>query len=249
MYIERPDRISGLVLPNAVSRQSGRKLAEVLGVPVLTTFRNTARALREGTVINFGNPFFAGSLWSDPDSVNRCINKNFTFMTLHGRDVPCVESTAHFDDALEWQRSGASVVVRESSTAHDGIGMRIIKPDEELPDAGLYTKYFKKRREYRVHCLGGMAVAWYYKAKKAGFEQASDQIRTTANGWGFNTLRNPTPRLTQLAEQAAEAIGANICAVDILWNEYHDKYVVCEINSAPELLPSTLEAYRNFFLG
>ena len=85
----------------------------------------------------------------------------------------------------------------------------------------------------------------------------SHLIRTHGNGRAFTLdnldchQRGYTAQLEQLSLSAANAVGIEHGAVDVLVN--HDKdnlAVVCEINSAPSLEgESTLNAYTEAFLA
>jgi glutathione synthase/RimK-type ligase-like ATP-grasp enzyme len=117
---------------------------------------------------------------------------------------------------------------------------------EELVEAPLYTRYFKKKREYRVHVLNGSVLDVQEKRKRKGVadDQRDHRIRNLANGYVFcrEGLVEP-PGLRDTAIRATQALGYNLGAVDIAFNEHHGRLAVLEVNANPGLQGTTLETY------
>lgn len=201
-------------------------------------------------------------------SVARCVNKIATLDALGAANVPCLRYTRRHDVAEHWRDAGGKVVVRHVLNGHSGQGIEIVRRGNPVPEAPLYTEYFVKRAEYRVHVFYGRVILIQQKRRRNGApeqEGQSDLIRTHDNGWVFTIhdlscdTRNYRDRLSDLAIAAALAVGTNHCAVDILVN--HDRLetlgaepwaVVCEINSAPGLtaeasLTAWSQAFTQFF--
>ena len=144
-------------------------------------------------------------------------------------------------------------------TGHSGAGIQIVRMGDAIPDAPLYTRYYKKQAEYRVHVCYGNAILIQQKRKRNG-GVVDSLIRTHGNGWVFTVndlscdVRGYRQELINLALDGARAVGANHCAVDILvkhergTTEGQQGMVVCEINSGPAVeASSTLNAYTEAF--
>lgn len=197
------------------------------------------------------------------EAVAACQDKMETLEKLDDANVPTLEWVGNsvrplHDAALPrtWLRLDEKIVVRHTTTGHSGHGIAIVRRGSAIPDAPLYTRYFRKHAEYRVHVAFGNVILIQQKRRRNGIEHNDEQslIRTHANGWVFATNnlscdeRGYTERLRVLAIAAANAVGAQHCAVDILVNHESNQIVVCEINSAPALeADSTLAAYTAAF--
>jgi len=165
-----------------------------------------------------------------------------------------VDGNPNDDEALNrWMREDGKIVVRHTVTGHSGAGLEIVRRGQPIPVAPLYTRYFRKHAEYRVHVCYGNVILIQQKRKENGAD-VDTLVRTRANGWVFTVqdlscdTRNYRAELGVLALDAARAVGANHCAVDILVNHDSMNKVVVEINSAPALeAESSLNAYVEAF--
>ena len=263
------------VLRNRGSR-SARLLATALGAGLAT--QDSRRSTRQDRfVINWGvslapQAFRQQELtWSNrPDAVVNCGNKRFTFVCLGIDGVPTLEwevpaaDPSHMELVRQWLAEDGKIVVRHTVTGHSGAGIQILRNDdvargEQIPNAPLYTRYYKKQAEYRVHMFYGQPILIQQKRKQNGGVE-DNLIRTRDNGWIFTVndlscdTRGYREELVQLAAAGANAVGAMHCAVDILVK--HDSgttagqqgMAICEINSAPALeATSTLGAYVQAF--
>ena len=141
---------------------------------------------------------------------------------------------------------------RTPLTASEGRGIVVANNRAELVNAPLYTKYVKKKDEYRIHVLrrpGGMpvAISIQRKAKRNGVD-ADFKIRNLANGFVFvrDGVKAPDDVRIQAAA-AIEASGLAFGAVDVIWNEHQGRAYVLEINTAPGLEGQTVEDYAEAF--
>lgn len=252
--------MTALILTNRVSvaAQNLQTALRARGVRVArATVNSRLRNLPQRRVINLGvsqpPPFLRDSLFSNgPPHVPNCTDKRRTFFCLEHAHVPTLEWNTLQEMAGEWLEQGHRVVVRHTVAGHSGEGIEIVRPGEELPQAPLYTKYFKKRREFRVHVAFGSVIHVQQKRKMRGFDHVLDDrrlVRTHGNGWIFSVdVRTMNmPKLHELALSAARAVVCNHCAVDIL-EAADGTQVVCEINSAPGMeAPSVINAYAEAF--
>lgn len=199
-------------------------------------------------------------------AVANCANKLDTFMALIEDDAPhvgCWWRDIHpdlfpDDNPLQsWLDTDGKIVVRHTVNGHSGQGIQIVRRGEAIPDAPLYTRYFRKDAEYRVHVAFGNVILIQQKRRENGREQNDIErlVRTHAHGWKFCSAdlacddRNYRNDLCDIALRAAVAVGANHCGVDILVKHGapNDLRVV-EINSNVAMrADSTLNAYTNAF--
>lgn len=217
-----------------------------------------------------------------PQGVAVCRDKIKTLRALEQAGVPCLEWADHdfrelrgADDVRKlgptaWLEADKKIVVRHTTTGHSGAGIEIVRLPEGgargqerlIPAAPLYTRYFRKDAEYRVHVMSGVAIHVQQKRRRNGHEFPNNEdhlIRTHANGYVFTTqnldcdVKGYRDALTGLATRAAAACGVSHAAVDILVrhskrNTAQPNIVVCELNSAPAVdAESTRNAYVQGF--
>lgn len=120
----------------------------------------------------------------------------------------------------------------------------------ELPNAPLYTKYVKKKYEFRVHVFNGQVLRTTIKLKRSGVERATTQIRNLENGYVFaNVPDGVATEVVELCEaeaiKAVAAVGYDYGAVDCVYNARLNRVFVLEVNSAPAMEGTTLEVYSN----
>jgi len=286
-----------------VLRQAGHKsgggatLATALGIP--HSAPNTPRSTKHNRlIINWGVSTLPvwkqkGFLYSNhPNAIAACANKLLTLRKLRAANVPCLEGGTKDDlyyeqglpqndnftyAAERWLHEDGKVVVRHIISGHSGNGLEIVRRGNPIPAAPLYTRYFKKQAEYRVHVAFGNIVLIQQKKQENGHvnqeDGLDDLVRTHDRGWIFcvNDLScdkyTYRSNLIEVAKKAIEAVGAQHGAVDILVRHKTnngnqpeqnadgqrpaktlDTLVVCEINSAPAIRAgSTLEAYSGAF--
>lgn len=104
-------------------------------------------------------------------------------------------------------------------------------------------------REFRVHSFLGRAIRSVVKVPRENFRNPSDWIRSWDSGWRMiwqdGAVRQ---RHRDIAHQAVSALGLDFGAVDI--GELADgTLIVLEVNRAPGIEGSTLEAYANAIEG
>jgi hypothetical protein len=256
-----------LLRQNGIRNGSGAVLAKALGVPHGGP-NGERRTRQDRYIINYG--VTEQPLWqqrtvqysNSRTAITLCVDKRLTLRKLAEANVPSLEFTDLENTAMMWLREDGKVVVRKILNGHSGAGIEIFRgPNEEdIPEAPLYTRYFKKDAEYRVHVAFGKVILIQQKKRGENYNGDVDfnrLVRTNANGWVFCIsdldcdARNYRESLSTLALAAAAAVGLNHGAVDILVKHKRDAApvcVVCEINTAPALRnPSTLQAYVGAF--
>jgi len=182
-----------------------------------------------------------------PDDVNIASNKLFFFNLLGQREwLP--DWTQDKKEATSWLKDG-SVVCRTVLTGHSGVGIVVARSVEEMANAHLYTRYIKKKDEYRVHVFNDAVIDVQRKARRADVpdEEINWQVRSHNNGFIYmreGLERVPyLDRLREMALETVERCSLDFGAVDIIYNESRDKAYVLEVNTAPGLEGTTLERY------
>lgn len=253
---------SALAILEAMEKQVGHR--DIL----IRKLENSKLRIREDDyIINWGNGGFATwgeasldakTLINHPNNVNIAVNKIKTFRALDVAGVQTLKWTTSRGDATLWYNEGHTVIGRKTISGCCGEGIVIMERLEGgrqlmmVSDCPLYTLYQKKRHEYRVHVFGGKVIDVVQKKKKAGSASPTlNKIRNVDDGWAFchkDLQIKDVNRLNQIGIDAVKACGLHFGAVDVIWNEKQDKYYVVEVNTAPGLETSTIQAYANAFL-
>lgn len=225
-----------VLVPNNMGSRSARALAETLTQKVgHRVFR--VREQRVGRRIPF-------RLKPGTDKLTQLTK-------FKENNVDTVEFTTDRSVALDWLRDGC-VFCRTLLRSSEGKGIVLAENAEELVQAPLYTKNFKKKREFRVHVMDGKVLDVQEKRKKkeSNTDDRNTRIRNLANGYVFcrDNIVEPDG-LRDLAVRATATLGYSIGAVDIAYNEHHRKLAVLEVNANPGLQGTTLENYANAIAG
>lgn len=152
--------------------------------------------------------------------------------------------------AAQWVKDGHTVVGRKLLTGNSGKGIVLYEGENaHVQHCPLYTKYKKKKHEYRVHVFNGKVIDVAQKKKRKGIDNIDTKIRNCNGGWVFcrEGIEIPNGLLDQ-AVLALAATGLKFGAVDVIWNAYEDKCYVLEVNTAPGIEGTTLEKYTNAFV-
>lgn len=204
--------------------------------------------------LNWGNSKrynYLGTNINSPLAIGIAVNKLETFKTLQDKcNIP--EWTTETDVAESWWDNNITFLARHKLTGFGGDGIELIEPKvgEDFKEAPLYVQYKKKKKEFRVHVFKGEVIDITQKKKRKDFEgEVNTKIRNYANGWVYcrEGIEEPAD-LREQARLAIESLGLHFGAVDIIWNEKENKSYVLEINTAPGLERTTIEAYKNAIL-
>ncbi len=178
--------------------------------------------------------------------------KFFDHMTRLGLQDLIVKWTTKKYVAENWFSDSrlVKVVGRKFLNGHSGAGIQIFTSAQELldtPSLPLYTKYFKRVAEYRVHVVfdthGNHHVLVRQKLRRLA-EVEDHYIRTHKNGWIFGIPLAPTPEaVLRNSVDIVEKLGLDFGAVDIGYNEIFDEARIFEVNTAPGLEGSTIDFY------
>lgn len=241
-----------LIVSNWLGGTPGR-LARELG---WKRARPSDKRRNSSTILNWGtsHPIFVrpgAKVLNDPSAVRAACSKLSTFRLLKEREVPCMEFTQDKNEAKQWLENKKSVVCRDILTGKQGEGIRIINSKEwrangrpEFQDSRLYTKYFPKVNEYRIHVFKHKCLGVYEKKRKFG-QPADFWVRTHNNGWiyalpGYDAREFDA--LFDLGRLAVQSLKLDFGAVDVGVDSAGSAKVF-EVNTAPGLEGRTLAAY------
>ena len=105
-------------------------------------------------------------------------------------------------------------------------------------------RFVFKKHEYRVHATQKKAFFVQQKKKRDGVEDANFQIRNHQNGFIYAHKDVGVPDFVKkMACDAIINLGLDFGAVDIIYNEKNNRWVVLEVNTAPGLSGETLNRY------
>lgn len=179
-----------------------------------------------------------------------CKNKLHQYQWFEANQIPSLPFTTSKAQVGEWLASGATVVARTLTRSSEGKGIVLLQGDTPVVSAPVYTKYLKKKQEFRVHIYNETVVSVLEKRRKKGVYNGESKIRNTANGYVFcrQDVKEP-PGIRELALKASKVTNSHFKGVDIGYNEKLDKLFVIEVNSAPGMENSTLKDYCKAILN
>lgn len=236
------------IYPYKMGSKGAKALADALGIKQL---KHEGKLIRGHVVINWGasrinRDIPEGDILNWPSAVAKASNKLETFKALTAANVSVPEWTVDRVLSELWiHNEKASIVCRTKLNGHSGEGIVIAETLDQLVDAPLYTRYIKKKEEYRIHVFQGDAFFIQRKARKADVpdDQVNWKVRNLAGGFIFaNKDVVVAEEAKQQAIKAVSALGLDFGAVDIILGTDGVFYVL-EVNTACGLEGTTLEKY------
>lgn len=220
---------------------------------------NDQQKSKVGLIVNWGcsKVLGAGPQVLNPASVvAQASNKLSCLRKLHEKLIPSLQFTLDHKEAEGWLKT-TSVVGHFNLHAHSAQGLELFKKGSTITrdDIKLYTKYFPKKVESRVHCIikeDGKYQCLYLEKGRVSegrwsefalTESPQTFIRTWDNGWIFKRNVNTDLEACNLASKTMAALGLSYGAVDIMFKD--GDYVVGEVNTAPGLEGQCLSFYVN----
>jgi glutathione synthase/RimK-type ligase-like ATP-grasp enzyme len=232
------------ILPYKLGSKSAKDLARSLGVKRIIP-GGGYRPKNNVIVVNWGNShahFNSGSMLNKPEAVKVACNKLSALTKMKAAGVSVPDFTTRAEDVRRWMDDGYRAMARHKLSGHSGQGIQVIRPGEQVPSAPLYTKYMKKDEEYRVHIFRGKVIDLAAKRKRSGMEVTNMLIRTHNNGWIYCREGVLCPTFVRdMCIKAVTALGLDFGAVDVVVRG--DKCWVLEVNTAPGICNTTLNAY------
>lgn len=238
-------------MPYKTESNSAKQLSSFLKCKRMR-LNNSTLSDREGLkLINWGNSTVnlshlpSAKVFNKPENIKLASHKIEFFKRISKFNegssviVNIPDWTTSVREARNWYADGNDVVCRHVLQGHSGDGLELVKFNEDVnardavPKAPLYTKYSKKKDEYRVHVVAGKAIFVQRKAAQHSTNSANYQIRNVANGFVF-VIRDlsPDPSIISSAVNAVNALGLDFGAADVMWNERRKTATVIEVNTA-----------------
>lgn len=247
------------IYPYKQGSASAKALADALGIKRI---KHEGKPLVVDVLINWGASNIkrvlkdADRILNHPAYVARASNKLLTFQALTDAGVRTPEWTESHLDAEQWLIDGFDVVARHKLNGHSGDGIEIYLAGKEKDkdvyvqdNVPLFTKYIKKKEEYRIHVFQGEAFFVQRKARKLDvpLEEVNWQVRNLAGGFIFAHKGVEVPDVARNeACNAVAALALDFGAVDIMLGTDGNFYVL-EVNTACGLEGTTLEKYVEKF--
>ena len=174
---------------------------------------------------------------------NRAANKLTAFETFKLANINTPEWTTDQNVCTEWLAKGDLVVCRTILNGTNGNGIILAENPEQLVPAPLYTRYKKKKSEFRVHVFNRTIIDVQQKKKRMG-QETNPKIRNVANGWVFCRENIVLPQDAEdLCQRTLDALGLTFGAVDLIFNEKENSSFILEVNTAPGLEGQTIQSY------
>lgn len=163
------------------------------------------------------------------------------------QNLPALEFTTSHSQACEWLNQDFVVIGRKLTHSSEGKGIIVMEgpAQTEFVQCPVYTKYKKKKKEFRVHVFKDQVVHVLEKRRKSDYDGSSDaKIRNTANGYVFCSENVVEPEgLRDLALKASKVTASDFKGVDVGYNEKLNQLFVIEVNSAPGIEGSNVDRY------
>lgn len=267
VYRIRKFKENGRVAPGIGKKIALHFFPEGGGHHNAVTSKKPKHGIPEGAVVlnygrsewpKWGNEFVknGGKLINHPDAIKISSDKLATLDVLEEAQIPSLTYTNNKAEAQGWLDKGMAVIVRHILKGKQGNGVELISPGQPLPNAPLYTLFYDKTHEFRVHIVKGQVVDYVQKKRmgkekrnKRGLEEVNDVVRNHKRGWIFahNDILD-FPEIRQMSLDAVDAVGLDLAAVDVLARvdsrgRLRDA-LICEVNSAPGMSSTpTFNAY------
>lgn len=241
------------IYPYKQGSASAKKLSNALDGKVLKRVGSKYKPKKGDVVVNWGagelpdyNPAF---VLNQDVRVAGCKLATFKALEESG-DVRIPDWWDNRDSITD---EAYPVFCRTKLRGHSGDGIVIANSVDELVDAPLYTKYIKKKDEYRVHVLRDRAFFVQRKARKHDVENPNWKVRNIAGGFVFAEVPGPDGNRKNFecpadainqAVAAVAALGLDFGGVDVIWNEKEKQAYVLEINTACGLEDRTADKYQ-----
>ena len=244
------------IYPYRMGSQSSRAIARALNILQVYPDRRY-RPRRNDLIINWGNshiPNWYTNHWlNEPRIVSNASNKLKAFMIMQEYNISHPPFLTTPETMKEHFRNYPEEIwlARTNLYGNSGEGIEILTNETPFVNALLYTKYIKKKYEYRIHVFQNEILHIQQKRKRLEFdiEDPNPYIRNLNNGWIFacNDIVIPTNDVLTQSLKVIPALGLDFGAVDIIWNEHQNKAYVLEVNTAPGLTGTTLIKYKTKF--
>jgi hypothetical protein len=233
---------------------SANRLAAALGGVRIKRVGSKYRQKKGDVVINYGCSD-TGDIQPTYQKAYSChvaISKMATLNAMHHYGIAAPMWTKDKKLAQSWLGED-KILGRDLDRGSQGRGITVYRKGDKLGDHLFYVKYMRKEREFRYHVAFGKVIHIAEKMRVVKENRGPNYdplIRSHGNGWvlAFNHFdANPPPEGgANLARAACDVLDLDFGAVDMGWNADRGFFVL-EVNTAPGIENTTLEAYANAF--
>lgn len=221
--------------------QSAKRVAQALSEKLGYKVFRTTKVLTKTKQVSYGQG----------------VDKIAQYKWFEANNIPALEFTTDVDTATQWVDDGQVVFGRKLLTASCGKGIVVLDGNKdggilgaEFLNIPVFTKYKKKKREFRVHVFRDAVVRVVEKKLRSGWDGPREsKIRNLANGFVFCSCENEPEGIRELAVMAGKVVSSDFKGVDIGYNEKLGELFVIEVNSAPGIEGQNVQAYVNAILA
>lgn len=249
------------ILPYNAASESAKLLAGAIGCKRIKSEGSTYKYKQGDVIINWGcsnitNPeVMKAPILNRPEEVYTASNKASFFNWAHKVEeetgtvlVPL--STTDFFVANDWLLRGETVVERAVLRGHSGQGIRIVEPGfDMLQHVPLYTVYHKKTDEFRIHFgpTGIIKAARKGRKRDVPDENVNWKVRNLAGGfvYGLWDIGDVPDKVLDVCQVIMDNSKLDFGAIDVIYHKPTNTALVLEINTAPGLSGTTIQAYAD----
>lgn len=245
-----------ILYPYKPGSESSKALADALGIKRISHRNSRFKGSPDKVVINWGasdvpEEVAKCNILNKPEAVAIACNK-LDFFEEAGRMARIPAYTTDIDEARQWYEDGHDILCRTKLNGYGGDGIVLTSEHQGVVEAPLYVLYIPKKSEYRVHVFRGQVVDVQRKARRSDVpdDKINWKIRNMEGGFVFargEALGDVPEDVLIHSVYAVSACGLDFGAVDVIFNEKHQKAYVLEVNTAPGLSGATLEGYVKRF--
>lgn len=236
------------VYPYQSASESAKLLADALDAKRIRLQNSTYEYREDDLIVNWGNSNCPYPSLNSAEALKRSINKLSCFRYLRGQGFDTIPN--YWTSPEDIPASAFPIFCRTEVEGHDGSGIVVAMCREELVPAKLYTSQVAGT-EYRVTVFKGEVTDIQTKLPRNGVAVLSQQVRTYANGWGFQRRDLPPgvgDVITELARDAIRILGLDFAGCDIVYNPMQQKAYLLEVNSAMGLEGGALDRFASAVL-
>lgn len=260
--------IQAVMYRKSRGRGYGRKLARALGIPIVLNHAENYGLTSSGQpliVLTYGRSDIPAwyvrdrhQFINNPAGIQISACKINTLQRLTERNINTLDWTTVPAEARVWMKQGHTVYARTILNGAKGRGIKLLKGDDVVTYAPLYTKGVPIMNEFRVHVGDGEAINVVQKKRKGrkkldemGIKEVDMEVRNFAGGWVFAQhdldLTDDTRKsLIDLGIAAVQAVGLDYGACDVV-QHMDGTFSIVEVNSAPGVGGVTnFKAYVNY---
>lgn len=253
------------VWPYSSHSKSAKDLARKLETSTIRREGSSVVDKADRMIINWGDsqrcPYRSAKIINKPQAVAVAANKLSFFQRAKDYNVgkneidkiATPEFTTDRNVAYGWiSQIGVKVCSRTTLNGNNGEGLIISDVWDRHPRNGvlLWTKYWPKEKEYRVHVIDDSVVevqqkVWPSNRSSVGVDFTQ---RNHSDGFVFQSCRfsEVNYKVIRQARNAVKAVGLDFAGVDVLWHETNGACVL-EVNTAPGIEGRDLKLYADSF--